>query len=51
MGRAFRPGKHQAGTMTNQRNVLIPYFVDVVGPFLAYAVVHWLGAPAVSSPA
>jgi hypothetical protein len=32
--------------MTNQRNVLIPYFVDIVGPFVAYAIVHWLGAPA-----
>jgi hypothetical protein len=32
--------------MANQRNVLIPYIVDVVGPFIAYAIVHWLGAPA-----
>jgi hypothetical protein len=32
--------------MTNQRNVLVPYIVDVAGPFIAYAVVHWLGAPA-----
>ena len=32
--------------MTKPRNVLIPYVVDVVGPFVAYAVVHWLGAPA-----
>src|SRR4029079_17337368 len=32
--------------MANQRNVLIPYIVDIVGPFIAYAIVHWLRAPA-----
>ena len=26
--------------------MLVPYLVDVVGPFVAYAIVHWLGAPA-----
>lgn len=32
--------------MANTKSVLIPYLVDVVGPFLAYAIVHWLGGPA-----
>ena len=26
--------------------MLVPYLVDIVGPFVAYAIVHWLGAPA-----
>jgi hypothetical protein len=26
--------------------MLFPYLIDVVGPFIAYAIVHWLGAPA-----
>ena len=32
--------------MANNRNLLIPYIADVVGPFVAYAIVHWAGAPA-----
>jgi hypothetical protein len=26
--------------------MLLPYLVDVIGPFIAYGIVHWLGAPA-----
>jgi hypothetical protein len=32
--------------MANNRKLLIPYIADVVGPFVAYAIVHWAGAPA-----
>jgi hypothetical protein len=32
--------------MADTKSFLIPYVVDVVGPFIAYAIVHWLGAPA-----
>lgn len=32
--------------MANTKSVLFPYIVDVIGPFIAYAIVHRLGAPA-----
>lgn len=32
--------------MADNKTFLIPYVVDVAGPFIAYAIVHWLGAPA-----
>jgi hypothetical protein len=33
-------------TETQKRNVLLPYVIDVVGPFVAYAIVHWFGGHA-----